>query len=180
MQRGLLRILGLSDVGAGETREWVEALVRVAPAAVAIFTVTTLTLNIWLAARIAATSGRLHRPWPDLKTAALPPMTLAALSAAVALCFAGGLVALTAQTLVAALAMAYALTGFAVLHTVTLALKNRALWLSCTYAIVVVFSWPLLVVAALGLADALFALRQRYLRNRPPPEEGGPTPQPTH
>jgi mannose/fructose/N-acetylgalactosamine-specific phosphotransferase system component IIC len=59
--------------------------------------------------------------------------------------------------------------GFAVLHTLTLALKNRALWLSCSYAIVVVFSWPLLAVAALGLADAVFGLRQRFLRSRPPP-----------
>jgi hypothetical protein len=56
-----------------------------------------------------------------------------------------------------------------VLHTLTLALKNRALWLSCTYAVVVVFSWPLLVMAALGLADAVFGLRQRYLQSRPPP-----------
>jgi hypothetical protein len=170
MQRAVLHILGLSDTASsGEIGEWVEALVKVAPAAAAIFTTTTLTLNLWLAARITATSGRLHRPWPELKNAALPPITLAAMSAAIVLCFVGGLIALTAQTVVAALLMAYALMGFAVLHTLTLALKNRALWLSCSYAIVVVFSWPLLAVAALGLADAVFGLRQRFLRSRPPP-----------
>ena len=54
----------------------------------------TLTLNLWLAAKITATSGRLHRPWPDLKSAALPPMTLVALSVALAFCFAGGLLAI--------------------------------------------------------------------------------------
>jgi hypothetical protein len=129
----------------------------------------TLTINLWFAARITATSGRLHRPWPDLKSAALPPMTLAAMSAAIAFCFIGGLVALAAQTLVATLTMAYALIGFAVLHTVTLALRNRAIWLSCTYTIVIVFSWPLLAIAALGLADAVFGIRQRYLQTRPPP-----------
>jgi hypothetical protein len=170
MQRGVLHILGLSETASsGEIGEWVEAMVKVAPAAAAIFTTTTLTLNLWLAARITATSGRLHRPWPELKNAALPPITLAAMSAAIVLCFVGGLIALTAQTVVAALLMAYALMGFAVLHTLTLALKNRALWLSCSYAIVVVFSWPLLAVAALGLADAVFGLRQRFLRSRPPP-----------
>ena len=170
MQRGVLHILGLSETASsGEIGEWVEALVKIAPAAAAIFTTMTLTLNLWLAAKITATSGRLHRPWPDLKSAVLPPITLAAISAAIVLCFVGGLIALTAQTLLAALLMAYALMGFAVLHTLTLALKHRALWLSCSYTIVVVFSWPLLVVAALGLADAVFGLRQRFLRSRAPP-----------
>ena len=69
----------------------------------------------------------------------------------------------------ATLMMAYALTGFAVLHTLTLALKSRALWLGCTYAVVAVFSWPVLAMAVLGIADAVFGIRQRYLRSRPPP-----------
>jgi hypothetical protein len=170
MQRGLLRILGARDAAsAGETEQWVDALVKIAPAAAAIVAMMTLTLNLWLAAKITATSGRLHRPWPDMKSAALPPMTLAALSVAIAFCFTGGLLAILALIVAAALTMAYALTGFAVLHTLTLALKNRALWLGCTYAIVVVFSWPVLAMAALGLADAVFGLRQRYLQRRPPP-----------
>jgi len=51
--------------------------VTIAPSAAAIVAMMTLTLNLWLAAKITATSGRLHRPWPDLKSADLPPMTLA-------------------------------------------------------------------------------------------------------
>jgi hypothetical protein len=144
-------------------------VVMIAPAAAAMGATLTLTLNLWLAARITATSGRLKRPWPDLKTTALPPMILAALSAAIAFCFVGGLVAILAQTVTAALIIAYALVGFAVLHTVTLTLKNRALWLSCSYAIVTVFGWPMLAMVALGIADVLFGLRQRYLQSRPPP-----------
>ncbi|SDS35207.1 DUF2232 domain-containing protein [Bradyrhizobium canariense] len=170
MQQGLLRIVGSNDTAsAGESEQWIDALVKIAPAAAAIVAMLTLTLNLWLATKITATSGRLRRPWPDLKSTALPPMTLAALSVAVAFCFAGGLPAMLAQTIVAALTMAYALIGFAVLHTLTLALKNRSLWLSCAYAVVVVFSWPLLAMATLGLADAVFGLRQRYLQGRPPP-----------
>jgi len=147
----------------------VDTLVMIAPAAAAIVAMMTLTLNLWLAAKIMATSGRLHRPWPDLKSAALPPLTLAALCAAIAFCFTGGLLAILAQIIVTVLMMAYALTGFAVLHTLTLALKSRALWLGCTYVIVVMFVWPVLAMAVLGLADAIFGLRQRYLQGRPPP-----------
>jgi hypothetical protein len=170
LRRGLLRIIGArAAASAGETEQWVDALVTIAPAAAALVAMMTLTLNLWLAARITATSGRLHRPWPDLKSAALPMMTLAALCAAIAFCFTGGLLAILAQIATAALMMAYALIGFAVLHTLTLALRSRALWLGCTYVIVTVFGWPALAMVALGLADAVFGLRQRYLQGRPPP-----------
>ena len=146
LRRGLLQIIQIVRPAmrppTGESEQIVDALVTIAPVAGAIVTMTTLTLNLWLAAKITAISGRLHRPWPDLKSAALPPMTLAAFCVAIALCFTGGLLAIAAQIVAAALMMAYALTGFAVLHTVTLALKSRALWLACAYAIVVVFVWP--------------------------------------
>ena len=170
LRRGLLLILGPRDATAtGEIEQLVDTLVMIAPAAAAIVAMMTLTLNLWLAAKITATSGRLHRPWPDLKSATLPPLTLAALCASIALCFAGGLLAIMAQIITTVLMMAYALTGFAVLHTLTLALKSRALWLGCTYAIVVMFVWPVLAMAVLGLADAIFGFRQRYLQGRPPP-----------
>jgi hypothetical protein len=170
MRRGWMRILDLGEAQpTAELEQWVDALVAIAPDAAAIWAMTTMTLSLWLAARITATSGRLHRPWPDLRSVELPPMTLAALCVAVAFGFSGGLLAMLAQIVTTALMMAYALTGLAVLHTVTLSSKSRALWLGCSYAIVVVFIWPLLLMAVLGLADAVFRIRQRYLRGRPPP-----------
>jgi hypothetical protein len=170
LRRFLLRMLDLRDAApSAETERWIDALVKIAPSAAALVAMTTLTLNLFLSAKITATSGRLHRPWPDLKSTALPPMTLAALCVAIAFCFTGGLIAILAQIVTAALMMAYALVGFAVLHTLTLALKSRALWLGCIYAIVAVFGWPALAMVALGLAEAVFGLRHRYLQRRPPP-----------
>jgi len=167
MRSAWLQFLQSADITATDQR--LNALVVIAPTAATIASVMKLTLNLWLAARIAATSGQLHRPWPDLKATALPPMTLAGLCVAVAFCFSGGLIAIVAQTVTAALILVYALTGFAVLHTLTLALKNRALWLGCAYAIVVISAWAVLLIALLGIADAIFKLRQRYLQGRPPP-----------
>ncbi len=170
LRGGLLRTIGVRQAAtAGETERWIDALVVIGPAAAAMIATMTLTLNLWLAAKITATSGRLHRPWPDLTSLTLPPMALAAFCVAIALCFGGGLLSILARIVAAALMMAYAFTGFAVLHTLTLALKSRALWLGCTYAVVVVFSWPILVMAVLGLADAIFGIRRRYLQGRPPP-----------
>jgi hypothetical protein len=171
MRARLLRILGSNfTASSDEIGQRIDALVMIIPAGLSNSIMIMLTLNLLLAAKITATSGRLHRPWPVLKSAELPPMTLAALSAAVAFCFTGGLAAMFAQTITVALLMAYALTGLAVLHTLTLGLKSRALWLSCVYAVLVVSAgWLVLTMMILGLADAIFGLRRRYLRGRPPP-----------
>jgi len=170
LRRGLMRLLRATDPqSSGEAGQFVDALVRIAPAGATIIAMMTLTLNLWLSAKITATSGRLRRPWPDIKTAELPPMTLVALCVALAFCFTGGLLAIVAQITAAALMMGYALTGFAVLHTLTLALKSRTFWLGSTYAVVVVFGWPVIAMVILGLADAVFGFRERFLRSRQPP-----------
>ena len=170
MKRGFLRILGPRDAAAtADLERVIDAFVTVAPAAAALVAMLTLTINLWLAGKITKTSGRLHRSWPDLRATALPPMTLVALCVAIALAFTGGMLAMASQIVSAALLAGYALTGFAVLHTLTLALRSRAVWLGCTYAIVVVFVWPVLAMVVLGLADALFGFRDRFTQTRPPP-----------
>jgi hypothetical protein len=170
LRRGLLRLFEPRETPLSDDAEhWVDALVSLAPAAGVSVALMTLTLNLWLSAKITATSGQLRRPWPDLRSTALPPMTLPALFIAIAFCFTGGLLAMLAQIATAALLMAYALIGFAVLHMLTTPMKSRAFWLGTTYAVVVVFGWPILALVALGLADALFDIRRRYQRGKPPP-----------
>jgi hypothetical protein len=167
IRKGWSDLLELSGLPLNDST--LDVLVTIAPIGAEMAAMAMLTFNLWLAAKIAAMSGRLHRPWPDLKTTALPMVTIAALFAAVACCFSGGLLAILAQVVTAGLSIAYAMTGFAVLHTLTLAMKSRVLWLGCAYAVVAGFAWALLAVALLGLADAVFGLRHRYLRSRPPP-----------
>jgi len=173
LRQGLLSIVKIIRAGdapaTGQTEPVIDVMATIAPVAAAIVTTSTLTLNLWLAAKITAISGRLHRPWPELKAAALPSAVLIALCLALAFCFTGGLVAIAAQIIAATLMLAYAITGFAVLHTLTMALKSRGIWLGCTYGIVLVFVWPVVVMAALGLFDAIFGIRRRYLKRRPPP-----------
>lgn len=164
MRRSLSRMFG-ARAGASEVGA---VMALIAPAAGALGTMVALTLNVWLAAKIVNMSGRLRRPWPDLKTIALPPMTMAALSAAIAFCFTGGLLALAAQVISAAMMTAYAMMGFATLHTITLALKSRGLWLLFAYLTVVVFGWPIVLMTIVGLADAVFGFRQRFTQRQNP------------
>ena len=169
LRNALTRIMGPRDGAVSEDAEQlVNALVTIAPAAAAIVAISTLTLNLWLAGKITATSGRLHRAWPDLKSATLPPLTLVALCVAIAVSFMGDVFGIFAMIVSATLMMAYALTGFAALHTLTLGMKTRMLWLCSTYAFVLVLGWPILAMVGLGIADAFFGFRQRFLQRRPP------------
>ena len=167
MRPMLVRIMQASEVPATDRN--VAATLAIAPAAAALVAILTLTLNLWVAGRITATSGRLQRSWPDLNTTTLPPMTLVALSVAIALTFQGGLIGIFSMIVSAVLLMAFALTGFATLHTMTLGLKNRALWLGSAYGLVIFMVWPVFALVVLGLADAFFGLRDRFARRPPPP-----------
>jgi hypothetical protein len=166
----IIQVIRAHDAAStDESERVIEFLAAMAPIAAAMVTTTTLTLNLWLAAKITAISGRLHRPWPDLRTAALPSSSLVTFCIVFAFCFAGGVLGIAAQVVAATLTLAYALVGFAVLHTLSAAMKSRAIWLGCTYCMVVMFVWPVVVMTILGLADAVFGIRQRFLKNRPPP-----------
>ncbi len=170
MKRGFTRMVRLFAMrGVAIDEGAADSMAALAPAGAPIGPMILLTLNLWLAGKIAVTSGRLNRPWPDLKSTALPPMTLVALCVALAFCFTGGLLAVLAKVVAGALLAAYALTGLAVLHTLTLALRNRTMWLVASYAVMIVLFWPLLAVVVLGVADAVFGLRERFMRTRPPP-----------
>jgi hypothetical protein len=169
LRRGLARVMGARGTTSGETDRVVDALTAIAPGAATIIAMTTLTLNLWLSAKITTTSGRMKRPWPDLRTTTLPRAMLVVLIVAVAVSFIGGLVAMMAQIASSALLMAYALTGFAVLHTVTQAFAGRAFVLGAAYAATLFIGWPLIGMISLGLADAVFGIRQSYWARRGPP-----------
>jgi len=156
-----------SGVANGTTPDpIIEALVSIAPGAAALVAMLTLTLNLWLAARIARTSQLLKRPWPDLRATELPQPVLAALAIAIVLCFFGGVTALVAKIISASLLLAYGMTGFAVLHTVSQTMAGRSFMLSGIYALTAFIGWPLAGAIVLGLADAAFGIRRRYWRKQ--------------
>lgn len=170
MRRGFAKVLSLmGETTVTESDPRVGLMVAVTPVLVAASQMATLTLNLWLAAKVAAVSGWLHRPWPNLSSTSLPPMTLVALCVALAFSFFSGMTGILAIVVTTVLMMAYALVGLAVLHTITRDLASRGFWLATAYAILLMFSVSLVLLTALGLADAVFGFRERFLRNRQPP-----------
>jgi hypothetical protein len=155
--------------GGADTERLIDLFVAAIPPAAAVLTTLVNVINLWLAGRIVRVSGRLRRPWPDLTTLSLPPFAPWLLAAAVAGTFLPDLLGLLSGVFAASLLMIFAILGFAVLHAITRGMGNRGLALAGAYAAVVVFGWPVLGMALLGLAETAFNLRGRITQRRGPP-----------
>ncbi|WP_458756253.1 DUF2232 domain-containing protein [Afipia sp. TerB] len=165
LRRGLMRIVsgGAAESRDAGTERAVEMLARIAPAAATMIAMVALSLNLWLAAKITQTSQRLRRPWPRFAMTKMPPWVMGVVVVAILLSFVGGLAAILSQIISASLMAAYAMTGFATLHIVTQALSGRPFILGGIYAATFFIGWPVIGMIGLGLADAAFAIRERYL-----------------
>jgi hypothetical protein len=150
-----------------------DILTLIVPPMKATALTATSLLNLWLAALIVRTSGHLRRPWPAIAEMAFPPFAPTVLAIAVAMTFLPDLFGLVGGMFAASLLLAYALLGFAVLHTVTAGVSGRAFLLTGLYVSVVLFGWPLILISALGLIETMASLRARVTARRAKP----PSPQ---
>ncbi len=138
-----------------------EMLARLLPAIAAAIWTLVMLLNLWLAGRIAISSGLLTRPMPDLAGAEVPPLTAATLAASVLLSFAPGLAGVAGSIALSALMVVYFLLGLIVVHVVTRGMAGRAFVLAGLYLTTLVLAWVIPLIAALGLADQFLRLRRR-------------------
>jgi hypothetical protein len=155
--------------GVRDPRRFVDFMVSVLPMAAAALGALTHMLNLWLAGRIVKLSGRLRRPWPDLPSMHFPPIAAGATAVALGGTFLPGIVGLIATIFGTALLVVYAALGLAVIHGLTRGMRNRVLILVAAYGLLMVFGWPVLAFALLGLIDTGLDLRARMAARRGPP-----------
>jgi len=140
------------------------SIVRLSPAAIAGSTLLMLCVNLYAAARSTQLSHRLRRPWPDLPSALLLPIWVAALGvASLALAFALPSPANEFAWVVAGpLAAAFVLQGLAVLHALSRGLPLRPWLLAALYFCCIIRSnWTLPAIAFIGLVESFATLRAR-------------------
>jgi hypothetical protein len=164
----------LQSPGIRDLDRLLDVLVLIAPPMKAIGLTLTSLLNLWLAALIAHISGRLKRPWPAIARMTFPPFAPTVLAIAVAGTFLPDLIGLASSVLTASLLLAYALLGFAVMHAITTGIGGRRFMLTGLYLTVVLFGWPIVLMALVGLIETILGLRARHAARRPPPLPPGP------
>ena len=151
----------------------VNGIVAAMPFFVASSFAMILTLNLWIAAKVVAISGRLPRPWPYIPAAAMPRASLSLLLGAAVLSFLPGFAGVAGFALLGGLNVAFALQGLALVHDATRGRAGRGAMLTATYFMAIFISqiaWPLLAMA--GITDAAIGLRHRLT-------SGGTGPRPT-
>ncbi len=169
VQTGLPANSPLVIPGVTDTNRLIEFFITVIPAAAAVLSTITNTVNLWLAARVVKFSGRLRRPWPEIPAMTFPGSIAALLAAATAGTFVPGLVGVAAMLLCASLLIAFGVLGLAVLHAITKGMDSRGFVLAGVYAAVFIFGWPMLLFSLLGLLEIAFDIRSRLARKRGPP-----------
>lgn len=169
LQAGLSAQQPLQIPGVSDPDRFLDLMVLIIPPAAATTSAATNLLNLWLAGRVVQVSGRLKRPWPSLASVRLPPPAVGGFVVAVACSLLPEFAGTVGRMVTASLAVAFVLVGLAVLHAVTVPLPNRFLLLASTYTLAAIFQWPVALLLAIGLSDALIDWRTRFAVKRGPP-----------
>ena len=137
--------------------------VAMMPATAGCFVLGAGVLNLWLGGHIARMSGLLRRGWTPLWSVQLPRFLAPVLGVAIVGCFLPGGAGHIAAALAGASAFAFALAGYGALHALLRGKPGRFAMLFLLYAASIIFMLPILIMAAVGLADTLLDLRFRRM-----------------
>jgi hypothetical protein len=152
-----------------QVKELADSLAPAVPLGIGASFVTTITANLWLAARTVKMSERLPRPWPFIPSTTLPRQALLLLIAAGFVATTGGFIGVAAMAFVGALLAAFMFSGLATLHDISRGRAWRLPMLISVYVALVVMQallTPLLAIA--GVIDTLLGLRKRAALPPPP------------
>lgn len=156
----------------------VSVLVAIAPAVAGCVFSVALALNLWLAGKVVALSGRLPRPWPRARDARMDVTALGAFAAAILLAFGPGFLGVGGRALAGGLAMMFALQGLGLLHLATRGRSGRTALLTLAYILAIFFGGTFLPLLALaGMVDTATSFRRRF---HEPPDNGPPRGGPQH
>lgn len=147
-----------------------DALAAFVPVVAGASFLPMIAANLWMAARVTRMSGRLTRPWPVLPSTQLPREAVAMVAAAgIGFALLPGFIGVACGALLGGLVAAFFLTGLSAIHAMTWGKPWRGLALGGLYfALFIILTLALPVLALFGMADSLFNLRRGHVVTVPP------------
>ena len=172
IESGLSGTEGAPALSDAELAALSEVTLSMLPAAFATSWMGSLLFNLWLAGRVTLASGQLGRPWPDLAAITYPNGTALGFGIMLVATMITGYAGLAASAFAGGLFLAYVLLGLAVIHYTTRGQPWRLFALWALYGFLLVVNvWAAIVVAMLGLAEAILQLRARTPAPPAPPTQ---------
>jgi hypothetical protein len=156
--------LRLPPLGEDRIEGIAQTMIDSLPGVLAAYWMILFSINLYLAGRIARTSGLLIRPWPDLHRLMPPPWMLLMFVAALALLMTAGFPKIVGTSLVGSLTIAFLLLGLSVLHAIASGRVPWLLWLAYAALLNPAGPYAMLVIATLGLIEPLIGLRDRFAK----------------
>ncbi|MGB7205479.1 MAG: DUF2232 domain-containing protein [Anderseniella sp.] len=121
-------------------------------------------INMWLAGNILNASGHGARPWAEFGKLAFPKWAIWLLSGSAMATFLPGMLGQFAWILTAAMMLAYAILGLAVMHGLLEGNQFRSGLLATFYFLLVLLNFTVLVpLVMLAMFDQSFNIRKRRL-----------------
>ncbi|WP_072391005.1 DUF2232 domain-containing protein [Hyphomicrobium sp. CS1GBMeth3] len=172
IESGLPRPEGAPALSDAELAALSEVTLSVLPAAFATSWMGSLLFNLWVSGRVTLASGQLGRPWPDLAALTYPTGTALGFGIMLVATMLTGYAGVAASAFAGGFFVAYVLLGLAVIHYTTRGQPWRLFALWALYGFLLVGNvWAAIVVAMLGLAEAILQLRARMPAPPAPPAQ---------
>jgi hypothetical protein len=141
-----------------------DLIARVLPGVTIVSWIVMLVVNAALAHGLLVRLGRALRPSPVLADIWLPRWPAYALIAAIACALLPGETGMLGQNAAIIMAVPFLFLGLGVCHALASRASARLLLLFLLYMVLVLFGWPVLIVAAIGFIEQWVGLRRRFAR----------------
>ncbi|MBI1778791.1 MAG: DUF2232 domain-containing protein [Proteobacteria bacterium] len=167
---------GMERIASGAAEDdrarLVDLIVPWFPAAVVGSWIIMVTINGALAQGLLQRFRRNLRPAPDMAAIALPPAMMAALGVSlVAWLIADGALGFIGRNVAVIMLVPFFFLGLAVVHAFARASRFRPWLLVSAYGSILLFGWPVVLVAVLGLFEQGMGLRRRIAGHPPAVKE---------
>lgn len=165
---GLKRLQNPLGMDAATVDKFADQMARFFPGIVAVSWLTMTAINGMLAQGLLTRLKRNWRPAPRMAEIDLPVWLTGLTAIFAAGSFLQGPGGFVSGNMILLLGVAYAFAGLGVVHALIQNLQWRGAALGALYGAILVFGWPVLVIAVLGLIEPYANLKARAVGGPPP------------